>query len=172
MDAMQAILSRRSIRKYTDDDISDETIDELLTAAMAAPSANNEQPWHFVVVRDRAILDEIPKFHRYSAMLRQARAAIIVCSDLNCSVDPTVDYWVQDCSAATENILIAANALGIGACWLGIHPRKKRVEALGKLLNLPDNIVPFCVIALGQPAESKPPGDNYDAERIHYDRWE
>jgi nitroreductase len=172
MDALEAILSRRSIRKYTDEDVPDETIERLLTAGMAAPSANNEQPWHFVVVRERAILDEIPKFHRYSGMLRQSPVAIVVCSDLKRSVDPTVDYWVQDCSAATENILIAANALGVGACWLGIHPRKKRVEALSRLLNLPDNIVPFCVIALGRAAESKAPGDNYDAERIHYERWE
>ncbi len=169
MDAMEAILSRRSIRRYTKEDVSDEILKELLEAAMSAPSAGNEQPWHFVVIRDRKILNEIPNIHPYSGMLREAPLAILICGDE--SLQKYKGYWVQDCSAATENLLIAINAKGLGGVWLGVYPVEDRVTGIRKLLNMPDNIIPFSLISIGYPAEQKPPANRYDSSRIHYDRW-
>lgn len=169
MDAMQAILSRRSIRKFTSQPVSDDLIMQLLKAAMNAPSAGNQQPWHFIVVKDRAILDEIPKIHPYAQMLKEAPLAIAICGDMEKQLHE--GYWVQDCSAATENLLLAAHALGLGAVWLGVHPREERVAGLLKLLHIPEKIVPLCVIAIGYPAEEKPPAERFLPERIHYDAW-
>lgn len=169
MDAMEAILSRRSIRKYTNEDVSDEIVKELLEAAMSAPSAGNEQPWHFVVIRDRKILNEIPNIHPYSGMLREAPLAILVCGDE--SLQKYKGYWVQDCSAATENLLIAINAKGLGGVWLGVYPVEDRVNGIRKLLDMPNNVIPFSLISIGHPAEQKPPANRYNSSRIHYDRW-
>ena len=171
MEAYEAILSRRSIRKYQDRPIEDEVIEKLIRAGMAAPSAHNEQPWHFVVIKDRTILDEIPKFHPYAKMLSEAPVALAICADHELEKDPTAGYWIQDCSAATQNILLAAHALGLGACWLGIQPREKRKIALAKLLRLPESVEAFCVIALGYPAEEKAPSDRSHWDRIHQDQW-
>lgn len=166
---MDAILARRSIRKYIDRPVSDQIVRELLEAAMSAPSAKDERPWHFIVIRDREILDEIPHHHPYAQMLKQAQLAIMVCADMK--LDKCDGFWVQDCSAATENILIAAQAKGLGACWVGIYPVKERVEILRKLLGMPDHVVPLSLVPIGYPAEYKPPANRYDATRIHYDRW-
>lgn len=169
MDAMEAILSRRSIRHYTDDPVPEELIEKLLLAAMAAPSARNEQPWQFVVIDERRILNEIMKFHPFSRMLSEAKVAILVCGDLN--LESFEGYWVQDCSAATENILIAARALGLGAVWLGIYPREERVEKTKALFKLPDHIIPLGLISIGWPAETKPPSNRFDPSRIHHNGW-
>lgn len=171
MDALEAILSRRSIRRFTDQLITDEQIEKLMQAAMAAPSAHNEQPWHFIVIRDRQMLNEIPKFHPYAQMLTEAPVGICVCADLHLEKDKGVGYWIQDCAAATENILVAATGLGLGTCWLGVHPREERKEALARLLSLPDHVVPLCIIAVGHAAESKGPGARWKADRIHHDQW-
>ncbi len=169
MEAMEAILSRRSIRRYGEAKIPEEVVQQLLEAAMSAPSANNEQPWHFVVIDDRRLLDEIPRYHPFAGMLREAPMAIAVCGDL--ALQGRDGYWVQDCSAATENILLAAHALGLGAVWLGIHPRDDRVEATRKLLSIPENFRPLCLIALGYPAESKPCSNRYNSSRVHRNHW-
>jgi len=145
MDALNAILSRRSIRKYTAQPVSEEMVRELLEAAMAAPSAGNEQPWHFVVMDDREILDAIPRFHPYSRMLEEAPMAILVCGDLE--LQKYEGYWVQDCSAATENLLIAAQAKGLGAVWLGVYPIEERVAGFRNLLGVPDHVIPFALIS-------------------------
>ena len=167
---MEAILSRRSIRKYKmEEPVPDEIVKELLKAAMAAPSALNEQPWHFIVIRDRQILDEIPKIQPYSRMLKDAPVAVVVCGDLK--LEKAKGFWVLDCSAATQNILIAAQAKGLGTVWLGFYPREDRVKALQKLLNIPEHVIPFSVIPIGYPAEQKAPSNRYDESRIHYDRW-
>jgi nitroreductase len=168
LDAIEAILTRRSIRKYTDQKISPGLVEELLKAAMSAPSANNSQPWHFVLINERQILDRVPQFHAYSSMLYFAPLAIAVCGDS--SVSPS--YWVQDCSAATQNILLATHARGLGAVWLGIYPIEQRVQLLSKLLGLPENIVPLCLISLGYPAAGKPSENRYDSTRIHHNHWE
>jgi nitroreductase len=169
MDAMEAILSRRSIRRYTAQPVPDELIKELLEAATSAPSAGNEQPWHFIVIKDRGILDEIPKYHPYSQMVREAPAAILVCCDLQ--LDRHDGMWVQDCSAATENLLIAVQAKGLGAVWLGVYPRKDRVTGLRKLLGIPEHIIPFSLVPMGYPAEHKPKANRYDISRVHDNRW-
>jgi len=169
MDAMEAILSRRSIRQYTAQPVPDELITELLKAAMSAPSSGNRQSWQFVVINERQILDEIPRFHPYSKMLKEAPVAILVCGDERLAARK--GGWVQDCSAATENILIAAHAKGLGAVWLGVYPVEERVVGLRQLLGLPEHIFPLALISIGYPAETKPPANRYDAARVRYNRW-
>lgn len=166
---MDFILSRRSIRKYTGEPVTDEEILSVLKAAMSAPSAGNQQPWHFIVIRDREILDRIPEFHQYAQMMRDAPAAIMVCGDE--SLEKFKGFWEQDCSAATQNALIAAHSLGLGAVWVGIHPVEFRVEQCRKLLDIPEGVIPFSVIPLGHPDEEKPPSERFEPSRIHYNRW-
>ncbi len=164
------VLSRRSIRAYTAEPVTDEQVERLLRAAMAAPSAGNQQPWRFVVVTDRATLRRDP----FRASLRRA------CSSTrrwpsSCAGSSEglrwPQYWVQDCSAAVENILIEAVLLGLGAVWLGVHPLDERVLGLRRLLGIPDDVIPFAVVPVGHPAESKEPADRYDPERVHRERW-
>jgi nitroreductase len=169
MDALSAILTRRSIRRYTDKKVSIETIKTLLEAAMAAPSANNKQPWHFAVITDRDILDAVPGFHPYSKMLFEAPLAILVCGDT--SLEARAEYMSQDLSAAVENILIAAQGLGLGAVWLGICPREERMAGMRALLKIPDGILPFALISIGYPAETHPPANRYIEERVHRNAW-
>lgn len=166
---MEAILNRRSIRKYTNDPVSDDDIKKLLEAGMSAPSAGNEQPWHFIVIKDKNIMDGIMKVHPYSQMLKEASAAIIVCGDID--AQKYEGFWIEDCSAATENILIEVVELGLGAVWCGIYPHEDRTEGIKKLLNLPSNIIPLSLIPIGYPAESKDPSNRFDQSRIHYNRW-
>ncbi len=169
MDAIDAILTRRSIRRYRNEALPDLVIYELLRTAMAAPSAGNEQPWHFVVINDRHTLDQITQIHPYAQMLKEAPVAILVCGDT--AIEKHKGFWVQDCSAATENILISACAKELGAVWLGVYPREERVNGLKKLLNIPGNVVPFALVALGYPAEEKHREDRYNIDRIHLEKW-
>ncbi len=169
MEALEAILSRRSIRKYSPIPVSDDELHRLLDAAMNAPSSSNGQPWHFVVIDERKVLDEIPRFHPYSSMLKEAPMAVVVCGDT--TLEKTKGVWVQDCSAATENILLAARAQGLGSVWLGVFPIEERMAGLRRLLGLPDTIIPLNIIALGHPAETKPPANRFNAERVRKNRW-
>ena len=168
MDAIEAIMTRRSIRKYTGNPVPDSMVKELLEAAMAAPSARNEQPWHFVVMTDHKIMDEIPRFHQFSKMLPNAAVAILVCGDTAPMSDT---YWIQDCSAAIQNILIAARAKGLGSVWLGIYPSESRYKQVQKLLAIPEKVIPLGLISIGFPAEEKPPSNRFNAERVHYNKW-
>lgn len=169
MDAIEAILSRRSIRKYNKKPVSEELVKKLLEVGMSAPSAGNEQPWHFIILDDPHILSKIPTFHNHAQMLKDASIAILVCSDMN--LDQHNGMWIQDCSAATENILIAINAKGLGAVWLGIYPREERISGLRKLLKIPDHIIPFSLISIGYPAEIIPKENRYNESRIHHNIW-
>lgn len=169
MEALEAIMKRRSIRRYTDKPVTDETVRTLLEAAMTAPSANNKQPWQFVVITERAVLDAIPNFHPYSRMLFEAPLAILVCGDM--SAESRIGYVAQDCSAAVENILIAANSLGLGAVWLGVYPREERMAGMKDLLKIPDGITPFALISIGYPAEEKSPSNRYEESRVHHNKW-
>lgn len=169
MEAMDAILSRRSIRRYTADPVPEKVIYELLEAAMSAPSASNRQTWHFVVITDRRILAKVPEFRPYSTMLRDAPLAIAVCGDLQ--LDEGKGFWVQDCSAATQNVLIAAQAKGLGAVWLGVYPVEERVMGMKKLLALPQHVIPLSLISIGYPAEKKPRSNRYNSSRIHHNQW-
>lgn len=169
MDTLDAIFTRRSIRKYTDLTVPDEMVSRLLKAALSAPSAGNEQAWQFVVIRDRSILDAIPKFHPYSAMLKYASVAILVCGDL--TREKFKGYWVQDCSAATQNLLLAATTMGLGAVWTGVYPMEDRVAGMRQLLNLPEHVIPLSLVPVGFPAEQPGRADRFDQARIHRDRW-
>jgi nitroreductase len=163
------VLSRRSIRKYIDRAVDDVTVERLLRAAAAAPSAGNQQPWRFVVIRERATLSRIAEWHPYARMLPSAPVAILVCGDPG---DATwAALWTQDCSACVENMLIEAESLGLGAVWLGVHPLPERETALRELLGIPEHVVPFAIVPFGWPGERKPPSDRYDEARIHHERW-
>ncbi len=168
-EAIDNILSRRSTRRYNDRTIEAAALETMLKAAMSAPSAHNQQPWAFVVIDDRKILDSIPEFHPYSKMLYQAPAAIVVCGDLR--ELPAPYFWQQDCAAATQNILLAANALGIGSVWLGVFPHEELVTKVQELLGIPGDIKPFSIISLGYPSEGKGPSNRFAPERIHHNGW-
>ncbi len=166
---MDPILLRRSIRKYTSQPVPAEIVEYMLEAAQSAPSAGNESPWHFVVVNSKSFLEKIADALPNGKMLKEAPLAIVVCSDQKLIKYP--EYWIQDCSAATENILLAAKTKGLGSVWLGVHSRPEREEAVKKILWLPENISPFSVVALGYPGEDKPYQKRYNNERIHYNGW-
>ncbi len=168
-EGLEVLMTRRSIRSYTDEPVGDDDLEEILRTAMAAPSAGNQQPWHFVVIRDRAVMEEIMKVHPYSSMLSEAPVCIAVVADT--SLEKHRGYWVQDCAAATQNILLAARALGLGTCWLGVHPRKDRVEGVAQILNLPEDAICLSLVALGHPAEEKGRADRYNPDRIHNETW-
>jgi nitroreductase len=163
------ILTRRSIRRYTEQPVPEEMVTGLLQAAMAAPSARNQQPWHFVVIRERDTLEKIAAMQSTARMARHAPLTIVVCGDLD--LDNDSGYWVQDCAAATENILLWAHAHGLGAVWCGIYPREHRVSNYRALLGLPDRVVPLALVVVGYPAEELPPSDRFKPDRVHNGRW-
>ncbi len=169
MDALNAIFSRRSIRLYTSKQVSRDALTDILKAGMCGPSAGNERPWHFIVLTDRAILDEIPKFHPFAAMLKHATIAVLVCGDTR--LEKQRGCWVLDCAVATQNMLLAAHAKGLGAVWCGVYPDEDRAAKLKKLLNLPEHVNPFSLVPLGFPAEAKQSTDRFDATRLHENRW-
>lgn len=166
-DLIQTIFARRSIRKYTPEPVSEESIQTLLEAAMAAPSASNRKPWQFIVITERETLDALAESHRHGKMLFDAPLSIAVCGDLT----EMERFWVQDCSAATENLLLAATALGLGAVWLGVYPREERIRAVRKILSLPGHITPLNLIAIGHPAEEKQARTQFDRTRVHREKW-
>lgn len=169
MNVLEAILSRRSVRKYDDKPVSVEEITELVKYAMYAPSAVNRQPWHFIIINDREILGKIMEFHPHAHMLSQAAAAVLVCGDETLAHTPA--YWPVDCSAATQNFLLAAHGKGYGAVWLGIYPREERISAMKLLMNLPEHIHPFSLISLGHTSVPPRIADRFKAERIHLNQW-
>jgi nitroreductase len=165
------IFNRRSVRKYESREIPAAMFNDLFEAAMAAPSAVAKDPWHFLLIRNRKTLDKIVKILPNGQMLRQAPAAVIVCGDINKTHANEISYMLQDLSAAVENLLLAASALGLGACWLGMHPRPDRIDNIRRLFSLPENIIPMCGIALGWPAENPGPRTRFNPERIHVENW-
>jgi nitroreductase len=169
MDTLEAIHTRRSVRRYEDRPVPEELVKRLLAAAMNAPSARNAQPWQFVVIDDRSMLAEIAVVNPNAQMARHAPLAILVCGDLG--LELSAGYWVVDCAAAVENLLLAAHALGLGAVWTGIYPRQERMDGLRRLANLPDNVIAHSLVLLGYPAEQPPPRDSFRAERVHRNGW-
>lgn len=169
MDAMEAILTRRSVRNYVKKKVPEKIISEILNAAVSAPSAGNEQPWQFVIIDKREILDEVTTFHPNAKMLLEAPLGILVCGDLK--LETFKGYWMLDCSAATQNILLSARALGLGACWLGIYPRDERIIKIRKMMNLPDNIIPFSLVSIGYSTSDQKTVERLDDFRIHMNQW-
>lgn len=165
--AISNIMTRASVRSYTDQPVSKEQIDTLLRAAMSAPTARNSQPWQFVVITDRQILDSIASHCGNISMAAQSSVAIAVCGDMDKALEGDGrDYWIQDCSAATENLLLAAHAMYLGAVWCGIYPIEERVEFISALLKLPKNLIPLNIIPVGYPTATSTPKDKYDAAKI------
>lgn len=165
MEQLELIFRRRSIRRFTAAMPDEHTIKLLLKAGMAAPSANNIRPWHFYVLRNRERIDALREFHPHAGMTAQSPLVVVICGDLK--AQPHSGYIVQDCSAATQNILLAASALGLGAVWLGLYPREERIQGIGKLLKLPDHMMPVSMVALGFPDEIKPPHDEWYPAKVH-----
>ena len=163
------VLTRRSIRKFTDLPINRDTLLMLLQAGMSAPSAEDERPWHFIVINDSSFRELIPSIHPDIHILKNAPASILVCGDLTCQKAP--GFWIQDCSATTENILIEARLLGMGSIWLGIYPVEGRIDGFRQFFHIPEHIIPFSIIAIGYPDEYKEPADRYDETRVHYQKW-
>ena len=172
MDVLTAIHTRRSVRHYLDRPVPERLVDEILRAAMAAPSASNQQPWEFVVINDPTIIREIPEFNPAAFALKTAPLAIVVCGNLERELPQAKNFWVQDCSAAIQNILLAAHACGLGAVWLGSYPLHHLVERIQTLIGLPESVIPLAVIGVGYPAEQKEPQDRFDPSRIHWNRWQ
>ena len=166
---LDAILARRSIRKYTSEPVTDEDIKKLLEAAMAAPTGGNRKPWHFIIIKERETLDRLAVRHPYGKMLTEAPLCIAVCGDPSLTPLPR-NFVPQDCSAATMNILHAAVALGLGAVWIGLA-LDEHYDMARSLLDIPEDIVPHNLIAIGHPAEQKEPRTQYDETRVHSEKW-
>ena len=165
------IFHRRSIRRFLRDEISDETIQDLLDAAMSAPSACCKDPWHFLVIRRKELLQRIAEGLPNGQMLREATVGVAVCGDPVIAHDGQLSYLLQDCSAAIENLLLAASMLGLGACWLGVHPREDRLRHMRATLGIPESILPIAMIAVGSAGEAKPARSRTNLARIHHEQW-
>ena len=165
------IFSRRSVRKYEDREVPDDMIRDLLEAGMAAPSAVAKDPWHFIVLKNRETINKLADVLPHGQMLRQATAAFVVCGDITQAHGELESYMLQDLSAAVENILLAANALGLGTCWLGVHPRTERMENIINLFDLPENIIPMCGIAIGWPKDKPGARTRFNQDKIHWEQW-
>jgi len=163
------IFGRRSIRAYTQEPVSDQVVRKLLEAAMAAPSAAATDPWRFVVVKNREMLGRMADALPFGKMLSSAALGIVVCGDLEAAHDKQLSYLLQDCAAAIENLLLCAHILGLGACWLGVHPREQRVKSLQGILRLAPTVIPVACIAIGHPAETKEPRTRFKAQYVRFE---
>ncbi len=170
---LDAIYTRTSIRTYQPDHaVSRDTVEMLLRAAMSAPTAVNKQPWAFVVLDTREALDSLAEVLPYAKMLKHAPLAIVTCGDMNKAIEGEGrDFWIQDVSAATENLLIAAHALGLGAVWTGVYPDHERVNAVQERLGMPANIIPLSVVPVGYPEGEHQPKDKWNPDAVHFNRW-
>lgn len=169
METLKAILTRRSIRKYSEKNIPEEYYEILLRAAMYAPSGRNRQPWHFIIISDRKVMNKLAAVNPSWEMLKEAANAIVVCGDLK--QEDSESFIIQDCSAATQNILLAAHELGLGSVWLGVHPREDRLKPLIEILQIPAHILPVSMVSIGKPGEFREQPDRYNIDRIHQDKW-
>lgn len=173
VNAEQAVLdniaTRTSIRDYEARPVEKEKIEKMLRAAMAAPTAMNKQPWHFVVVDQRNVLDALAGTNPYAKMLKKAPLAIVVCGNTDKMIEGGGrDFWIQDASAATENLLLAAHAMGLGAVWTGAYPSEERCISISKVLSLSDNLIPLNMIVVGYPAEHPQPKQKFKEENVSY----
>lgn len=169
MSAIDAIKTRRSVRQFTAEPVGDELLRTILACGMQAPSACNEQPWQFVVLRDRKLLAEVGGINPYAGYAKTAPLAVLVAGDTR--LEKCQGYWFEDCSACAENMLLAAHALGLGAVWTGIYPLPERVAGFRKLCDLPQTVIPLALLVMGHPAKTPAPQDRFRPDRVHRDRW-
>lgn len=169
MDIFEAIFTRRSIRKFMELPVSKDDENLILKAAMLAPSACNEQPWHFVCIRDQSTREQLSHVSPYTHMAADAPLVIIVCGDL--SLEKAAGMWVQDCSAAIENLLLAARGKNLGSVWCGIHPEKDRETKTREILGIPENVIPLGMISIGHPAQHFSEAARFNEDRIHREKW-
>ena len=173
METLKSIFGRRSVRKYTGEGIDRDKLLTLAKAAIAAPSSQDTRHFRITIVDDYSVIEKLLEGLPYSKMLETAKHAIIVASDLSVAYGGfEIDYWLQDCAAAAENVLISAKDLGLGTCWTGVHPREDRVVHVQKTLGLPENVRPLCVIAVGIPAGENNPRDKFDPSFVSWNKWE
>lgn len=166
------ILERTSVRSYLDKSIEEDKIEKLLRAGMAAPTAVNKQPWHFVVVTDKSLLQKLAKANPYAEIVARAPLAIVVCGDMTKALDGNArEFWVQDCSAASENILLAATGLGLGSVWTGTYPSEERCAAVSEVLGLPETLIPLNTIVIGYPDGEVTPKDKWQESNISYNMY-
>ncbi|MFA8300980.1 MAG: nitroreductase family protein [Hyphomicrobiales bacterium] len=165
------IHKRKSVRHFTNQKIEKHLLETVIKAGMAAPTAINIQPWAFIAIDDRQTLDELGEVLPYAKMIFDSPAAIVVCGDLNKAYQKKPEYWIQDCSAATQNILLAAESLGLGAVWTAAYPEMDRVEHVQKILNLPESIIPLNVIPIGYSTGQDKPKDKWKPENLHWQKW-
>jgi nitroreductase len=170
-DNLGLIFGRRSIRLYSEGAVSEAAVQKLLEAAMAAPSAAAKDPWRFVVVRNRRTLAALAAALPNGQMIGSAALGIAVCGDLQAAHDQQLSYLLQDCSAAIENLLLCAHLLGLGACWLGVHPREQRMNSLKQILSLPASVIPVACISIGCPGEAKEPRTRFASDYVHFETW-
>lgn len=168
---LKFIFGRRSIRAYSPGEVSEEAVQTLLEAAMAAPSAVAKDPWRFVVIRQRQNLSQLAAVFPYGQMLATAAIGIVACGDLEAVYDRQLSYLLQDCSAAIENLLLCAHILGLGACWIGVHPNEAQITQLRKILSLPASVVPVACISIGHPAEVLEPRTRFNKDYVHFEKW-
>ena len=171
-DTLKTIFSRKSIRSYKDEPVSREKLEMLIKAGMAAPTAVDKRPWEYIVITDRKVLNQLADALPYAKMVSTAAAAIIVGGDVRKQWGGLEsDYWIMDCSAATENILLAAESMGLGAVWTAIYPEDARIRAVRQILGIPPHIVPLNLVPVGVPAGREKPKDKYNPAQIHWNRW-
>ena len=170
-DVVKLIMSRKSVRSFLNLPLTKSQLELIIKAGMAAPSANNKQPWSFIVITERELLNLLADKLPYAKMLHEATAAIVVCGIPEKSGDSPEGYWVQDCSAATQNILLAIESMGLGAVWTGVYPRTDRIDTVRDVLNIPENIFPLNVIPVGYPKGEHKPKDKFKPENVHWQKW-
>ncbi len=170
-DKLKDIFGRRSIRVYQERTVDDDFINAMLRAAMAAPSTCAKDPWRYIVVRNKDTLLKITEGLPNGKMLSTASLGIVVCGNLDEAHDKQLSYMLQDCSASIENILLAAHILGLGACWLGVHPREQRIQHITSILSITPPVIPIACVAIGYPGEEKEPRTRYNSSYVHYEKW-
>ncbi len=169
LDVLQAIFTRRSIRNFTGEPLNQEEVETVLKAGFSAPSAHNMQPWHFVVIKNIKKLEEIARLHPYAKMLPQAGCAILVCGDTE--KQNMEGFLIEDCSAAIQNILLAAHGIGLGAVWNGIYPMPEFIQIFRDTIKLPETVIPVGMVVIGHKSQDVEATDRYDSTKIHYDQW-
>jgi nitroreductase len=169
---LKTIFSRKSVRSYKDEPISKEKLEMIIKAGMAAPTAVDKRPWEFIVITDKKVLNQLADSLPYSKMASSAAAAIVVGGDVRKQWGGMEsDYWIMDCSAATENILLAAESMGLGAVWTAVYPEDARIRSVREILGIPFYIVPLNLIPLGTPAGTEKPKDKYNPRQVHWNKW-